>query len=93
MTLDVIGQAVCSDSSPGPLSAILLNTIMIGFNYRFDALSGKTSALSEAFSAIFESATTVSIVMLLRGMIPALRFLVRLIDWPSFLALNRGRPA
>ncbi|KJA19222.1 hypothetical protein HYPSUDRAFT_44481 [Hypholoma sublateritium FD-334 SS-4] len=58
------------------LSKMTLDVIgQAGFNYRFDALSGKTSELSEAFSAIFESATTASIVMLLRGMIPALRFL------------------
>ncbi|KAH9483603.1 Cytochrome P450 monooxygenase 205 [Psilocybe cubensis] len=59
MTLDVIGIA--------------------GFNYKFDALSTdptkKKNELNEAFSTIFRSGTRMSLIPIIRGLVPALRFL------------------
>ncbi|KAF9484969.1 cytochrome P450 [Pholiota conissans] len=58
------------------LSKMTLDVIgQAGFNYRFDALAGKTSELSEAFSTIFESATSLSLFAIARYLIPALRIL------------------
>ena len=79
MTLDVIGQAgvLSAKFTTSKLGLSLLDAVL-GFNYKFGALSGETSALSEAFSAIFESATSLPMIMILRAMFPPLRFLVSL---------------
>ncbi|KAF9484959.1 cytochrome P450 [Pholiota conissans] len=58
------------------LSKMTLDVIgKAGFNYNFDALSGKTNELNQAFSAIFESATSVSLLAIARQFFPSLRFI------------------
>ncbi|KAF8960371.1 cytochrome P450 [Flammula alnicola] len=58
------------------LSKMTLDVIgLAGFNYKFDALSGDANELNEAFSTIFRSETRVSLIPIIRGMFPALRFL------------------
>ncbi|KAJ2927086.1 hypothetical protein H1R20_g10025, partial [Candolleomyces eurysporus] len=60
------------------LSRMTLDVIgLAGFNYKFNALSeGKEkNELNKAFSKIFETNASVSIIPLLRGFFPALRWL------------------
>ncbi|KAF8968276.1 cytochrome P450 [Flammula alnicola] len=58
------------------LSKMTLDVIgLAGFNYKFDALSGEKNELNEAFSTIFRSGTNISLIPIIRGMFPALRFL------------------
>jgi hypothetical protein len=73
MTLDVIGLA--GACLPLFLYSLYPN-FLIGFNYSFDALSDKKSELNEAFSTIFRSGTRLSLIPIIKGMFPALRWLV-----------------
>jgi hypothetical protein len=74
MTLDVIGLAGMSTSFECPAST----NAHSGFNYRFDALTNdpKENELHKAFSIIFRSGMSLSLIPILRGMVPAFRFLV-----------------
>ncbi|KAJ2914206.1 hypothetical protein MD484_g6197, partial [Candolleomyces efflorescens] len=73
-----------SDSQPATidvlswLSRMTLDVIgLAGFNYKFNALSEGEgqNELNQAFSKIFETSATVSLIPLLRGFVPALRWL------------------
>jgi cytochrome P450 len=60
------------------LSRMTLDVIgLAGFNYKFDALSisHEKNELSKAFATVFEAGTTFRMMPMIRGMIPALRFL------------------
>jgi hypothetical protein len=79
MTLDVIGLAgMLSFSVACELYLTAGYCFALGFNYKFNALSeGKErNELNQAFSKIFETNASVSIIPLLRGFFPALRWLV-----------------
>ncbi|KXN91995.1 Cytochrome P450 94A2 [Leucoagaricus sp. SymC.cos] len=57
-----------------------------GFGYKFDSLSeepDKTNELHEAFSIMFKVGTNPSVIRLLRGLIPATRFLSAERDWET----------
>jgi hypothetical protein len=49
-----------------------------GFDYQFEALTNdpKENELNRAFSVVFRSGTAMALIPMLRGMVPALRFLV-----------------
>ncbi|PPQ79656.1 hypothetical protein CVT26_015782 [Gymnopilus dilepis] len=60
------------------LSKMTLDVIgLAGFNYNFNALTrdGEKNELNQAFSTIFRSGTRMSLIPMLRGMVPFLRFL------------------
>ncbi|TFK25770.1 cytochrome P450 [Coprinopsis marcescibilis] len=60
------------------LSRMTLDVIgLAGFNYHFDALASdpKKNELNKAFSKIFDTNTKMSIIPVLRALIPALRWL------------------
>ena len=52
--------------------------IFTGFNYKFDALSTgpEKNELNKAFETAFQSGTSMRTIPIIRGMVPALRFLV-----------------
>ena len=52
--------------------------LAIGFDYHLDTLRGKDDELNKTFSVLFSPAHTVSFVPFLRGLVPALRWLVSL---------------
>lgn len=79
MTLDVIGLAGMILSLHRKSRIVHLPSLRpLGFGYTFNALSDKKSALNDAFSAVFESATDVTLILVLRTMFKVLRFIVRL---------------
>ncbi|KAF9009541.1 cytochrome P450 [Cyathus striatus] len=56
------------------LSRMTLDVIgLAGFNYKFNALKQEKSELNEAFSELFRAGQRLSIIPLLRGMVPVLR--------------------
>ena len=59
---------------------LFLKLKSLGFNYKFNALSGdpENSELMRAFSSIFKAGQKLSIIPALRAKYPALRFLVRI---------------
>ncbi|KAG6809785.1 hypothetical protein H0H92_014734, partial [Tricholoma furcatifolium] len=60
------------------LSRTTLDIIgLAGFNYRFDALNDnhEQNELNAAFATIFHAGTTMSIIPMIKGLFPALRFL------------------
>ncbi|KAF5318106.1 hypothetical protein D9619_012269 [Psilocybe cf. subviscida] len=60
------------------LSRMTLDVIgLAGFSYKFNALTEdpKTNELNKAFSTIFRSGTRMSLIPIIRGMVPALRWL------------------
>ncbi|KIM49563.1 hypothetical protein M413DRAFT_21761 [Hebeloma cylindrosporum] len=60
------------------LSKMTLDVIgLAGFNYQFEALTNdpKENELNRAFSTIFRSGTKMTLIPMLRGMVPVLRFL------------------
>ncbi|KDR81931.1 hypothetical protein GALMADRAFT_135320 [Galerina marginata CBS 339.88] len=59
------------------LSKMTLDVIgLAGFNYKFDALDGsKKNELNAAISTIFRSRTAVTLLPMIHGLVPALRFL------------------
>ncbi|KAF9484968.1 cytochrome P450 [Pholiota conissans] len=60
----------------GWLSKMTLDVIgLAGFNYNFDALAGKTNELNDAFSVVFRSGTRMTLLAMLRGVFPPLRFI------------------
>jgi hypothetical protein len=75
-TLDVIGLA---GKQPYDKEILKQLTALPGFSYKFNALAHgeDASELMKAFSKIFESGASFSIIPFLRGMFPALRWLVR----------------
>jgi hypothetical protein len=57
-----------------------------GFGYEFNSLTeepGKSNELHEAFKVLFQSGTSASLIQNIRGLIPALRLLVRLSSFSS----------
>jgi cytochrome P450 len=60
------------------LSRMTLDVIgLAGFNYKFNALSNgpQKNELNQAFDTVFRAGNTFSITPMIRGMVPALRFL------------------
>jgi cytochrome P450 len=55
---------------------------LAGFNYAFDALSGKATELSESFQAVLNSTNGLPIFQILKSQIPLLRYILRW-DRPS----------
>ncbi|TFK34906.1 cytochrome P450 [Crucibulum laeve] len=56
------------------LSKMTLDVIgLAGFNYMFDTLKTDKNELNEAFSTLFRSETRMSLIPILRSMVPALR--------------------
>lgn len=78
MTLDVIGLAGMVHFEFSKFTRSHSSHLPTGFNYEFNALSsGPKNELSEAFDIIFRSGTTMRITSMIRGLVPALRFLVK----------------
>ena len=78
MTLDVIGLAGVLISSDCLARLLYRRNALSGFNYQFEALTDdpKENELNQAFSTIFRSETTMTLILMLKTMVPALRFLV-----------------
>jgi len=78
MTLDVIGLAGMSMLSDCPAPLYRLYFFFSGFNYQFQALTDDSNEneLNRAFSTIFRSGTSLTLISVIRGMVPLLRFLV-----------------
>ncbi|KAF8898203.1 cytochrome P450 [Gymnopilus junonius] len=58
------------------LSKMTLDVIgLAGFNYKFNALANEKNELNQAFSTIFRSGTSISVIPIIRSTVPALRFL------------------
>jgi len=83
MTLDVIGLAgvsMLSDCSARPLYSpkfFFFFFFFAGFDYHIQALTNDSeNELNRALSTIFRSGASSSVISLLRGMVPFLRFLV-----------------
>ncbi|PPQ88686.1 hypothetical protein CVT25_010120 [Psilocybe cyanescens] len=57
------------------LSKTTLDVIgLAGFNYNFNALADGKSELNDAFSTLFQASTSVSILPVIKALVPALRF-------------------
>ena len=78
MTLDVIGLAGVSISSDCSAHLLYRSNAFSGFNYQFEALTNdpKENELNQAFSTIFHSGAGMTWILMLKAMVPALRFLV-----------------
>ncbi|KAJ2914197.1 hypothetical protein MD484_g6203, partial [Candolleomyces efflorescens] len=80
---DVWATTISSQKQSGATIDVLSGTskfaldviCLAGFDYRMDTLSGGNNELNEAFSGLFSPAPRVSFIPLLRGLIPALRWL------------------
>ncbi|KAJ2927120.1 hypothetical protein H1R20_g10018, partial [Candolleomyces eurysporus] len=80
---DVWAASIGSQNENGATIDVLSGTskfaldviCLAGFDYRMDTLNGGNNELNEAFSRLFSPAPRVSFIPLLRGLIPALRWL------------------
>ena len=66
--------------NPILLANMFLDLKFLGFNYKFDALSGDPgkNEFMKAFSTLVRAGQATSVIPTLRAMYPALRFLVRI---------------
>ena len=78
-TLDIIGLAG-KLLYPTCHHHVFLKLKSLGFNYKFNALSGdpERNELMNSFSTLIKAGQSISVIPSLRALYPALRFLVRI---------------
>lgn len=73
-TLDIIGLAGAYIF--GVVQQSIFKALFAGFNYKFNALSNEKNELNTAFAQMFKAGQRITLVPVLRGLFPLLRFLV-----------------